>query len=169
MAKINGVQLKAVKYFRGHEGESCLQANIYMDIKGKCKKIGSVSEDTWSGEYDVTFDKEEYEKEFNKRREDYFKTHTSKFKDNTIFLYELRVLTDREKDFKKYMKKVDKWNKEAGKEIYKPYLVYVLFDDGRQVRAVWECPSEKAYQQVLAEQKPKQHLVYSDLKEFIIE
>ena len=32
MASINGVSLKAVKTFRGHEGEPLAQANIYIDV-----------------------------------------------------------------------------------------------------------------------------------------
>ena len=54
MASINGISLKAVKMFRGHEGEPCYQGNVYI---GK-KKIGFWSQDSWGAVCDnFMFDK----------------------------------------------------------------------------------------------------------------
>lgn len=43
MASINGLSLKKVKTFRGHEGEPCFQGDLYL---GKTK-IGFWSQDSW--------------------------------------------------------------------------------------------------------------------------
>ena len=50
MASINGITLKAVKRFRGHDGEPCYQGNVYIGTK----KIGF-----WGG------DKEGYRTAFH--------------------------------------------------------------------------------------------------------
>lgn len=44
MASINGVSIKNLKSFMGHEGP-CLQGNIYIDGK----KVGFWSQDSWGG------------------------------------------------------------------------------------------------------------------------
>ena len=44
MASINGVEVKALKGFEGHEGY-CFQGNIYKDGK----KLGFWSQDSWGG------------------------------------------------------------------------------------------------------------------------
>ena len=44
MASINGVELKALKGFEGHEGY-CFQGNVYKDGK----KLGFWSQDSWGG------------------------------------------------------------------------------------------------------------------------
>ena len=45
MAKLNGVEMKTFKNFRGHEGEPLAQATIYIDGK----KAGFWSQDSWGG------------------------------------------------------------------------------------------------------------------------
>ena len=45
MASINGITVKALKTFRGHEGEPCCQGNLYIGAK----KIGFWSQDSWGG------------------------------------------------------------------------------------------------------------------------
>lgn len=45
MASINGITVKALKTFRGHEGEPCCQGNLYIGTK----KIGFWSQDSWGG------------------------------------------------------------------------------------------------------------------------
>jgi hypothetical protein len=45
MAKINGIELKNVKNFRGHEGEDLIQGDVYY----KGKKVGYYSQDAWGG------------------------------------------------------------------------------------------------------------------------
>lgn len=43
MASINGISLKKVTNFKGHEGEPCYQGDVYLNNK----KIGFWSQDTW--------------------------------------------------------------------------------------------------------------------------
>lgn len=45
MASINGIELKGVKEFKGHEFEDLIQGNIYY----KGKKVGWYSQDSWGG------------------------------------------------------------------------------------------------------------------------
>lgn len=51
MAKINGIELKGLKGFMGHEGY-CYQGNVYKDGK----KLGFWSQDSWGGPDDFDFD-----------------------------------------------------------------------------------------------------------------
>ena len=45
MAKINEIELKGIKEFKGHEFEDLIQGNIYY----KGKKVGWYSQDSWGG------------------------------------------------------------------------------------------------------------------------
>ena len=45
MASINGITVKAIKEFRGHDGEPLAQGNLYLNNK----KIGFWSQDSWGG------------------------------------------------------------------------------------------------------------------------
>ena len=51
MASINGIELKALKGFEGHEGY-CFQGNVYKDGK----KLGFWSQDSWGGPDEFRFD-----------------------------------------------------------------------------------------------------------------
>lgn len=51
MAKINGVELKNLHGFTGHEGY-CYQGNVYLNGK----KLGFWSQDSWGGSDDFDFD-----------------------------------------------------------------------------------------------------------------
>jgi hypothetical protein len=168
MASIKGVQLKNIKSKRGHEGESCLEANIYMDIKGKAKKIGSVEEETWSGEYQITYEQPEYEAMLEKAVTEYFAENPSDVTGNTIFLYELRMLADIEKQFKKLKAEVDKDNTVAKKELYTPILLYIFFPNSETVKDVWRCYNEGQLQKVLKDEKAETYTVYRSLDQFVI-
>lgn len=52
MSKINGIELKAVKTFVGHDGPGYLQGNVYY----KGKKLGFWSQDAWCGPDYFDFD-----------------------------------------------------------------------------------------------------------------
>jgi len=93
MAKIKGIEIKAMTKFKGHEGETLTQGNIYMDGK----KIGWYSEDSWGGCMNIDIEKE-YAKEFNKRA----KKHAD---GEEYFLYDLINLKLVEDEFKKIIKK----------------------------------------------------------------
>lgn len=45
MASINGIKLKSIKTFKGHEQEDLIQGNVYY----KNKKVGFYSQDSWGG------------------------------------------------------------------------------------------------------------------------
>ena len=45
MASINGITIKGIKKFKGHEGEPLCQGNVYLGSK----KIGWWSQDSWGG------------------------------------------------------------------------------------------------------------------------
>lgn len=51
MASIKGVTLKNITKFRGHEGESCVQGNIYLDTL----KVGTYSDSYTMGDADIVF------------------------------------------------------------------------------------------------------------------
>lgn len=52
MASINGVELKAVKNFRDHEGAPIAQGNVYCNGR----KLGFWSQDSWGGPDNYDFD-----------------------------------------------------------------------------------------------------------------
>jgi hypothetical protein len=63
----DGIELKGVKVFKGHDGEPCHQGNLYMDGK----KIGRFSEDSHGGPMSINIINKEFEDEFYKRTKDY--------------------------------------------------------------------------------------------------
>ena len=102
MAKINGVEIKALKTFRGHEGEAA-QGNVYVDGK----KVGFWSQDAWGGP--DTFEGCE---ELVRERAEIFKEGCDKNSiyydfqsDPEVFMGHLLKLVDDEKEFKKAKKK----------------------------------------------------------------
>ena len=68
--KINCFTIKGVTTFTGHEGESCLQGSIYMDNK----RIGTFSDDTYSGGVNIDI-KKEFEEIALERARKWFKEH----------------------------------------------------------------------------------------------
>ena len=111
MANINGITLKAVKMFRGHEGEPCYQGNVYIGTK----KIGFWSQDSWGGcdnfMFDKPYSKRKLESIVKNLNKDKVKTH--KLPNGNDFVYEyslerlfidLLALQDDEKEFKRVIK-----------------------------------------------------------------
>lgn len=75
MASINGITVKALKQFRGHEGEPLYQGNVYLGNK----KIGWWSQDSHGGCDNIYLDEpyrirklEEKVKELNRAKEETF-------------------------------------------------------------------------------------------------
>ena len=121
MASINGITVKAMKEFVGHEGY-CKQGNIYIDNK----KQGFWSQDSWGGpdifEFDTTLllerIKEYCEKnppidtlklyDMDIKEIDFNNLPVRTFEDilepESAFLYELTGLLEIEKHFKKAIK-----------------------------------------------------------------
>lgn len=112
MASICNVSLKNIKKFKGHEGEPCFQANIYLNNK----KVGWYSDNSWGAIcLDLHFDSKEDEekieeiaKEYGKRPDRLDLTFSKKYNlEYTLdsFILEVLYLSLHEKNFKKYSKK----------------------------------------------------------------
>lgn len=104
MAKINGIEVKSLKGFTGHEGY-CYQGNVYKDGK----KLGFWSQDAWGGSDSFDFDTSVF-KEVLKDYKDGF-PDGYKYKDycdnEDIFMAAVVDLKCIEKDCKKAFK--DGW------------------------------------------------------------
>lgn len=102
MAMIKGFQLKAVKNFRGHEGEPLKQGNLYFGNK----KVGFVSEDSNGGYPTIDIDRA-YREEWTKASELFEKEYPEKSistPEETLF-HALLEITENESTFKKAVKK----------------------------------------------------------------
>ena len=102
MAKLNGVEIKALKQFVGHDGE-CSQGNVYIDGK----KAGFWSQDAWGGpdSYDGGFEKSLAERA---KMMQAGTPRSSKFydimNDSDVFMGALLTLLLDEKEYKKVKK-----------------------------------------------------------------
>lgn len=164
MAKIKGIELKNLKDFRGHEGESLMQGDVYY----KGKRIGYYSQDAWGGmdifDIDWKLPKELRQevknitdnyiggKLFEKIDQLYEKTYNCDFhydkKGYEYLFMDLLELQDQEKLYKKYSKK---WN------INNIYIVYdTLFDRHICVK-------------LTDTDKTKTYFSYNSLNDFIID
>lgn len=103
MAKINNIELKAVRRFADHEGFMIAQGNVYF----KNKKLGFWSQDSWGGPDRFDFDEELLSKEVESYRlhAPMEKEAYRKFADLSCLLCDLLALTDEEKTYKKGVKK----------------------------------------------------------------
>lgn len=112
MASINGLTVKSLKTFYGHEGESCAQGNLYLGTK----KIASWSQDAKGGIMDwVSMEEGFSEKKLRNaiiaRNKDKEETGTSCNGNDFTVQYDLEnlmcdllYLKDCEKEFKKVVK-----------------------------------------------------------------
>lgn len=119
MAKINGLELKNINEFKGHEGELLYQGNIYLENK----KIGEWSQNYMSGPDDIFIESDyDYNKltakiiELNYGKEDPFCHEISNTEDYSpwgnlkdycieLILSDIVILKDWEKEYKKALKK----------------------------------------------------------------
>lgn len=126
MASMNGLSLKAIKEFDGHEGEG-FSANIYMDGKN----VGSVLDSAYGGCYDYNYNSKDVEEAVTERIKEYYtknpavdglkiftmkaedfdaknlpvNTYEDTFEPEDRFFFDLLMLTKTEKSFKKAQKK----------------------------------------------------------------
>lgn len=124
---VNGFTLKAVKVFKGHEGEPCFQGNIYLDNK----KVGYFSSSYTMGPMDIFFESSEVEQRFTALVSAFFKVYpqgflfyNAPFMDNPAtqefakvfdaedLILELLAIDEAEKSFKK------------GQQRWCPLLIY---------------------------------------------
>ena len=105
MAKIFGVEVKAVKNHRDHEGCTIHSGNIYVDGK----KIGSWEDSYMSGPPDYDIPDGPVWVDLVARADRFYdtmKADSSAYKgDPDVLIYELIRLNEREKDFKACLKK----------------------------------------------------------------
>lgn len=103
MAKIKGVELKSITKFKGHEGETLVEGNIYLDGK----KIGFFSQDVTGGDPQIDINDENNKNQFHERVIEYFKNskEPSFLHTPIIFLEELAQFSLLEKGYKQWVKK----------------------------------------------------------------
>lgn len=113
MAKINGIEIKALKRFADHEGCRIAQGNLYLGGK----KLGFWSQDYMCGpdrfDFDKIYDDEKLNNKvkqlnFDKRIEITCRNGSKTFLeyDLDLLLYDLLTLKEEEKFFKKQAKKI---------------------------------------------------------------
>lgn len=105
MAKINGLEIKSVKTFKGHEGETCYQGNVYF----RGKKLGFWSQSYMNGCDDYTFDVSQ-EIEYAVKRyvqSDYVEKEYKDIYDLDCLLADLAQLKEDEKEYQKYCRLYD--------------------------------------------------------------
>lgn len=111
MASINGLSVKGLKSFLGHENEVLYQGNLYLNGK----KIGFWSQDSWGGpdmvDLDNKYDKKLLQDAIKSRNEDK-SIHGSTDRgpyvvdyDLDLLMYDYIKLADSEKSFKNALKK----------------------------------------------------------------
>ena len=102
MAKINGIELKALKSFLDHEGAPCMQGNVYY----KGKKLGFWSQDSWGGCDIMDFDASILQPEVLRFQAGYPDTYKYKtlLDDPSMLFYEILTLKELEKQVKKGIK-----------------------------------------------------------------
>ena len=83
MAKINGIELKAIKTFSGMEGIG-FSANIYVDGK----KVGYVSDAAYGGCYDYDYDSQEGHTAVKEKIKQYYEKYPAV---DTLKVYETPV------------------------------------------------------------------------------
>jgi hypothetical protein len=111
MAKINGVEIKAYKTFRGHEGETLRQAIVYLDGK----KIGYMSEGDWGGPMSLEFKTQEHYDIVKERLLSYAKgsQFSEDYHDIEMLFNYLLDLVELQKAFKKAEKQAANYIKQG--------------------------------------------------------
>lgn len=104
MAKINGLEIKEVKHFLGHEQEDCFQGNLYLNGK----KIA-----TWSNSYSMGENDYNFEPGYSRKKLDelikkmYPETKYSLGYDLDLIIDDLLELREYEKSYKRQLKNVE--------------------------------------------------------------
>ena len=99
MASINGVEIKNIKTFKGHEGEPLTQGTVYKDGK----KLGFWSEDSWGGPDNFDFNPGEL-LEPMLRMKSSLSEDIKRLYDVSFFIQDCVTLKETEKTFKKIKK-----------------------------------------------------------------
>ena len=101
MASINNIQIKNLKTFGGHEGETLFQGSIYY----KNKKLGFWSQDAWSGPDNFDFNTKVLDEEVEKyKKSGRVSSEFAEIIGLESVLADLVNLMEEEKEFKKESK-----------------------------------------------------------------
>ena len=112
MAKMYGFEIKGVKSFRGHEGESLKQGNLYYNGK----KVAFWSQDAWSGPDTLIYEDLDKDTLFNtknkledaiemyKNSESCYDMDFLEYINYESFIGAIMFLNDIEKEYKNYVK-----------------------------------------------------------------
>lgn len=163
MASIKGFELRKIVKFRGHEQEPLCQGDIYH----KGKKVGFYSEDFYGGGSHIEFDNSTLEDIANAACKAYFSEKADpifeKYKivpQLSEFFYELAVLTEKEKNFKKYLKSCPEMRAMA---------YYIERDNtGREYEYFQCCCSEQSVDKILSSKTKRNVEIYRNLLNFIL-
>lgn len=102
MAKINGVQIKSLKSFSGHDGELLYQGNVYLNGK----LLGFWSQNYSGGVIDdFGFDESLLDNAVNKMKSIQTNVCSKEYYNATSFMCDLITLIEYEKDYKKEVKR----------------------------------------------------------------
>ena len=102
MASINGIEIKRVTHFVGHEG-NCSQGNVYF----KGRKVGFWSQDSWGGPDSYNFNTKVFDKALKNYQDAFPDSYVYKnyLDDPDLLMYELDYLCELEKLGKQSFKK----------------------------------------------------------------
>lgn len=168
MAKIKGIELKKLVWFKGHEGESCAQGDIHIDGK----KSGYFSDHPHGGEMTLRFDTDDAKATYVGRVREYFTEHPEQ---NTFdgepadsrWLQEhmMWLLTTLDMMEKKFKQKEKQWSKDP--DPVKPISLLLQYEYDTEMAV---CPSEQDASELLAKKKSelKYHLVFRSVEDFNI-
>lgn len=102
MASINGITVKGLKKFRGHEGEPCYQGTVYVDGM----KMGWWSQDSHGGPDIMDFDQSYLNKEVEAyRNSDRVEDEYREYTELDSLLCDLIEVMEIEKAYKGFVKK----------------------------------------------------------------
>lgn len=161
MAKIKGIQLKAIKNFQGRQGYG-LSANLYF----KGKKVGFVIDEANGGAIDVMVEspyREEVYELINERIKE--QNGVLGYDDDEAFINELIELTESEKILKREIKK--------GAKVISKFCYHdrnCSFEEyfAAKESEMYSFKTESAYELQKAKLKPNFTKTYRTLEDFII-
>lgn len=167
MAKIYGVELKAVKYLEGREGIG-FTSNIYLNNK----KIGRFLDyaDGAMAEYHFDLKAKKEEEELEKIAEKYFQDYPKAlfYENDKVgeFLEELLQLKEREDQYKKLIKKNDKGVLLIGSYHKRTELPGIETKSDETLTAKFY--NEKSFEDYKKKQGYAELYIYKSLEDFII-
>lgn len=162
MAKIKGIELKAVKVFNSRNG-SGFESNLYIDGK----KVGAAYDAGVGGVMNIDFLEKEAQQTFSERVTAYFQEKPAEMDSEEDFIEELFQLWEAEKQFKKASKQglVITVDMDYHK---RTTPIQEVFSAGYKPSEIVSVRSEEVLQRELAEKQPVEYTVFRTLEDFIL-